>query len=129
MMQYRYQATMYQQRFESYGKIQAWINTKVDFQHFKAIPAADQDDVRKTVIWLQRKFAGSKELQMATAYGDYREVIHQARSYAKSLNSLKWLDDYNTARRYAERLQIRDLQNFILAVREFLLAIKEFDIQ
>jgi hypothetical protein len=65
---------------------------------------------------------------MATAYDDYREVIHQARSYAKFLDPLKWLDDYNIARRYAERLQIGDLQNFILAVREFLLAIREFDI-
>jgi hypothetical protein len=66
---------------------------------------------------------------MATAYNNYREVIHQARNYAKFLNSLKWLNDYNTARRYAEHLQIRNLQNFILAIREFLLAIKEFDIQ
>jgi hypothetical protein len=76
MMQYRHQATIYQQRFESYGKIQAWIDTEVDSQHLKAVPAADQDDVRKTVVWLQRKFAGSKKLQMATAYNDYREVIH-----------------------------------------------------
>jgi hypothetical protein len=104
MMQYRHQATIYQQRFESYGKIQAWIDTEVDFQHLKAVPAADQDDVRKIVVWLQRKFAGSKKLQMATAYNDYREIIHQARSYAKFLNPLKWLNDYNIARRYAERL-------------------------
>jgi hypothetical protein len=52
IMQYRHQATIYQQRFESYSKIQAWINTEVDSQHLKAVPAADQDDVRKTVVWL-----------------------------------------------------------------------------
>jgi hypothetical protein len=50
MMQYRHQATIYQQRFESYSKIQAWINTEVDFQHLKAVPAANQDNVRKTVV-------------------------------------------------------------------------------
>jgi hypothetical protein len=41
---------------------------------------------------------------MSTIYNDYREIIHQARSYAKFLDPLKWLNDYNTTRRYAERL-------------------------
>jgi hypothetical protein len=50
IMQYRHQATIYQQFIESSGKIQAWIDTEVDFQHLKAVPAADQDDVCKIVV-------------------------------------------------------------------------------
>jgi hypothetical protein len=53
VMRYRHQATIYQQRFESYGKIQAWIDTEVDSQHLKAVPAADQDDVH-LLLWMAK---------------------------------------------------------------------------